>query len=1331
MSTPLLKTKLYIPPVRPELVPRLRLKQRPNRCTAGKPQALVSRRGQLVEALRQNTPNLPSLRDALTLALLVAVVLLVAACAGSTTPTLSEPKTTPTTSQPDPVLETRSPAPQVSPRQHLRFERISLEQGLSQSTVFCMLQDSQGFMWFGTEDGLNKYDGYTFTVYKNDSDDPNSLGSNWISAMLEDDSGALWIGTRDGGLDRYDRTLDQFTHYRNDPEDSTSLSDDEITALYQDPDGVLWIGTGSGGLDRFDQEYEGFIHYQHDPSDPNSPSSNAVSIIYDDQEGTLWIGTADGGLNRFDSENERWWHYVNDPSDPHSLSHDNITAISEDQSGALWVGTKGGGLDRFDQENKWFIHYQHDPDDRESLSDDEITAIYQDREGVLWIGTFFGGLNRFDSKKETFAHYQNAPGDPHSLSSNAVKSIFQDREGVLWFGTIAGGISKLSMGRWNFAHYKNDPGDPNSLGDNMVRALCQSPEGDLWIGTMFGGLDKFDRENGTWEHYRHDPDDPSSLSNDWVSAIYADHSGALWIGTRSALDRFDPETGSALGEGTFTHYQADPNGPPRSRSNNVTAIHESHEGDFWIGTEDGLFRFDRDNENWNHHYRHDPNEPQSLSNIVLSILEDQDGALWIGTVGGGLDRLDMEKETITRYQNDPDDPNSLINNFVMSTFQDQDDALWIATLGGFDRFDPATETSTHYREKDGLPNDTVYCVLEDRGGHLWLGTNNGLSRFDPHLETFTNYDVNDGLQSNEFNAGACHVSDSGEMFFGGIGGFNAFFPEYVQDNPSIPPIVLTSLVHSGEQVILDHTGEDMFEVTFEWPDNAFEFEFAALSFAHPEKNQYAYYLEGFEETWNYVGTRRNGQYTNLPGGTYTLRVKGSNNDGVWNEAGTAVKITIVPPFWQTWWFVGAAILALAGFFYGGYRLRVRNLEARSHELETQVTSRTKELSALNAVASVVSRSLDLDQVLTNALDKTLEVVEIEAGGIYLLQDDAQTLNIAVQEGLSAQIVAEVDNLKVGEGFSGQVAQTGEPLVVQDLSTDPRLTRSVMKESGFHSLAIAPLVSRGQVLGTLFVTTSGVREFSQQDVELIVSIGGQIGVAVENAKLHERAQRVAVVEERQRVARELHDSVTQSLYSLTLLAVAGQRMIQAQDLEQIAGNQARLGDLAQQALQEMRLLVYELRPLALETEGLIRALEQRLETVERRAGVQARVLVEGEIELAANLEEELYRIAQEALNNALKHARASEVLVFARVTDDSVAFEVADNGQGFDPTDIREKGGLGLIGMQERVAKIGGQLTIRSAPGEGTKVTITVPLSGPENRRSLSKGLSNHPEVTDD
>lgn len=1016
--------------------------------------------------------------------------------------------------------------PKISAGQHLRFDRISLEQGLSQSTIFCMLQDSQGFMWFGTEDGLNKYDGYTFTIYKHDPENVNSLSDNWIQAIFEDSSGMLWIGTREGGLVGYDRNLDQFMRYRNNPENPSSLSDDEITAIYQDQDGALWIGTGGGGLDRFDQENQGFVHYQNDPEDPHSLSSNSVTTIYEDQKGTLWVGTEDGGLNKFESELGQWQKYLNDPGDSYSLIHNNISAILEDQSGDLWVGTGGGGLDRFDQDNEQFIHYQHDPDKPESLSSDEIEVIFQDQEGILWIGTYGGGLNRFAPDNETFTHYQNAPGDPQSLSSDIVLSISQDREGVLWFGAIGGGLNKLDVGSWNFALFQNDSNDPNSLGDDMVRVFHQDTDGNLWVGTMFGGIDLFDRENNIWRHFYHDPNNPDSLSNNFVSAIYKDSSGAIWIGTASGLDRFDSETE------TFTHYQADPDAPPGTPTNNVRTIYESDMGEFWIGTKGGLFRFNQEKNSWSDHYYHDPDNPDSLGDDwVFSFLEDRQGRLWVGTLGGGLNLFDPENGTFIVYQNDPDDPQSLSNNFVTSIFQDRGGRLWIGTPGGLDKFEQETDTFIHYRKKDGMLNNNIYCIVEDEQEHLWFSTNQGLSMFDPQRGIFRNYTVTDGLQSNEFNGGACLVGVNGEMFFGGIDGFNTFFPEQIINNPTIPPIVLTSLAHDGEEVNFEIAIDRVTEVTFKWPDNSFEFEFAALSYAHSDRNQYAYYLEGFDEDWNEIRTRRYGKYTNLPGGTYTLRLRGSNNDGIWNEVGYSIQITIIPPFWNTWWFQVVVFIALAGVIYGGYQRRIRNLEGHSRELESQVEQRTTEL----------------------------------------------------------------------------------------METQEALRQSELEK--------------------------------------------------------------AITEERSRLARELHDSVTQSLHSSTMLAEAGQRLAGSGDIERARGYLIRLGEISQQALKEMRMLVYELRPLALREVGLAGALQQRLDIVERRSGVEVQLSVEDEFDLPPSIEEELFRVAMEALNNALKHANATTVTVILRKGErhntPCVELEIADDGSGFDFEEMGDEGGLGL------------------------------------------------------
>ncbi|MGD2179062.1 MAG: GAF domain-containing protein, partial [Anaerolineae bacterium] len=429
-----------------------------------------------------------------------------------------------------------------------------------------------------------------------------------------------------------------------------------------------------------------------------------------------------------------------------------------------------------------------------------------------------------------------------------------------------------------------------------------------------------------------------------------------------------------------------------------------------------------------------------------------------------------------------------------------------------------------------LPNNVVYGILPDGAGHLWLSTNQGLARFDPATETFQSYTSADGLQSNEFNYGAQFRAPDGELFFGGVNGINAFYPEKVGPNPYVPPVVITeirlgpprppqgaslprsadlsgpSTAGAGTEAFLGAAPNFAEEITLSYRDRVLSFEFAALHYAIPERNQYAYILEGFDRDWSYVGNRRFATYTNLPPGGYVFRVKGSNSDGVWNEEGASLVVTVIPPFWVTWWFRGIVALALAGGAVGAYRLRIRGIEARSRELETEVASRTKELASLNAIAAVLSRSLDLHEMLADALDEALEVMGIGAGGIYLLDEEAGVLTLVVQRGFSPGLVREIDRLRVGEGFSGRVVRSGEPLVVRDVSEDPRLTRMIVQEEGLRSLAVVPLSAKGQVLGTLFVITRGYRAFCDPEVQLLTSIGHQIGVAVENARLYEDTRR---------------------------------------------------------------------------------------------------------------------------------------------------------------------------------------------------------------------------------
>jgi ligand-binding sensor domain-containing protein/signal transduction histidine kinase len=1230
----------------------------------------------------------------------------------------------------------------------IKFERISLEQGLSDNTIFCITQDSKGFMWLGTHDGLNKYNGYDFTVYRHDPQDPDSLSDNIARSIYEDRLGVLWVGTDSGGLERFDRGNERFVHYQNDPDDPGSLGHNSVKAIYEDRSGVLWIGTGGGGLDRFDRETETFTHYQYDINDPNSLSHNFVTSIYQDQSGVLWIGTNGGGLNKFDQANEQFIHYQAPPddtqglddnsevsTDPHSLSNNYVMTVYQDQSGVLWIGTRGG-LDRFDIETEQFIHYRTDLDDHGSLSHNYVSTIYEDRSGVLWVGTGGGGLDRFDRENERFVHYQTNLDDPYSLSNDSVWSIYQDRSGVLWIGTGGGGLDKFDRETEKFTHYQTNLNDPHSLSHNNVTSIYKDRSGVLWIGTGGGGLNRFDRETGQFTHYQRDLSGLHSLSHNTVASIYEDQAGTLWIGTFGGLNKFDRKSEQ------FVRYENNPNDPSSLNSNNVRPICEDQFGTLWIGTNRGLARFDQETEKFTR-YQNDPNDPNSLSHDnVLSIYKDRSGTLWIGTFGGGLNEFDWENERFIRYQNDPGDLSSLSDNNIASIYQDQLGVLWVGTFGGgLNKFNWGKETFTHYRyEENGLPGDTVYGILEDDQGCLWLSTNNGLSKFNPQTETFKNYDVRAGLQGNRFNAGAYYKSSSGEMFFGGTNGFNAFYPDRITDNPYVPPVVLTSLTQDSQDAGIGKAVEDITEATFRWPNNFFEFEFAALSYVQPEKNQYAYMLEGFDQDWKYIETRRFGRYTNLPGRTYTLRVKGSNNDGVWNEDGLYVSITIVPPFWETWWFRGIFALVLVGGVIGGYRLRIRSVEMRNRELRTQVDERTRaleqrtleierrrqELEALYRADAELHRHLRLDQVLQALVDIAVDILQADKSSLMVWDDQREQLVVRFARGFRAETLAEM-TFTPDEGTVGRVATTGEPVIVEDASTDSRITKrdTMIAPEGICSFMQVPIKVGGEVFGVFSADYVHPRAFGGDEQRLFIALAQRAALAIDTAQLYEQSREVAVVQERSRLARDLHDAVTQTLFSASLIA---ETLPDLWESDQVEGRQLlrELRQLSRGALAEMRTLLLELRPAALIEASMDHLLRQLAEAVTGRTGIPVAVTVEGRCTLPADVHVALYRIAQEALNNVVKHAHASQVSVslqclpvpvyaeetclssFSQKKDqkgEGIKLCVSDDGCGFDPSQVSSDR-LGLSIIRERIQTVGAALDIESAPGSGTRIVVT-------------------------
>lgn len=853
-------------------------------------------------------------------------------CGRANLPTIT-PTSQITTTSPDvtPASLTTTPTVCYATTKEVRFDHISLEQGLSQSVILDMLQDSQGFMWFATQDGLNRYDGYEFRVFKHDQTAFNSLSTDFINALAEDQNGYIWIGTNGHGLDRYDRASGQFIHYQHNPADVNSLTDDIINDLLVDRDNTVWMGTANGGLCRLDSGR--FTCYTNDPKNSASLSHNNVQSLYEDDSGVLWVGTLDGGLNRFDRGREQFTRYQTDPNDPFSLSSNHVQVVSGDGRGRIWVGTADAGLIQFDAHTEQFTRVQSHPDERCTLTEDNISALMVDHSGILWVGTDGAGVKRVDSLTGQLDCYQNNPTDPSGINNNQVWSIYEDAAGVLWFGTFGGGLNKYDPARQKFSLFRPAPG---ALSSSQIWAFTEDKQGNLWVGSSGGGLDRYDPDTGQWRNYRFAANEPHSLAGDWVMALREDAEGYLWAGAFGAsLSRLDPHTQQ------FTHYESAPS---------VATIYEDDTGQLWIGGYGiGLGKYDRGRDTFTF-YLNDPADPFSLSdNSVVAIAAAPDGDLWLGTFSGGLNRFDPESERFSRYQHKARDETSLTNNTILSLHPDSSGFLWVGTMSGLEKFDPHSQTFSHYTEAKGLLNDTIYAILEDARGHLWFSTNMGLTRFDPQTETFTHFGQRDGLQSNEFNQSAAYQTRSGEMLFGGINGFNAFHPDLVENRTYHVPVVITDFQLFNEPVLpgddspLAQTIETTHEIELDHRADFFSFSFAALDYSVPEENQYAYILEGLDKDWNEVGPRRYASYTNVPPGEYTFRVKGSNSDGVWNETGATIHIVIPPPFWQRGWFQAIVGLGVVALVVGGVTWRVRALEGQRRQLETLVNERTGEL----------------------------------------------------------------------------------------------------------------------------------------------------------------------------------------------------------------------------------------------------------------------------------------------------------------------------------------------------------------------------------------------------
>ncbi|TAD95063.1 MAG: hypothetical protein EAZ97_16055 [Bacteroidetes bacterium] len=842
---------------------------------------------------------------------------------------------------------------------YLRFDHYTIENKISQNDIYCITQSKQGFLWFGTQDGLNKYNGYKFSVYEYEPSDSYSLSDGNITALLEDSKGVFWIGTKNGGLNRLDRATDRFASFEFSDKNPESISSNEVKCLLEDQEGNLWIGTANG-LNKMDRKSRSnktrFVIYKNDQNIETSLPNNMITSLMEDKEGNIWVGTEKGlaFLAKTKKEIPIFKNYFQQEKNENALSNDAIRSIYQDKKGNVWIGTKDG-LNLFQKQINGFKVIKNDPLNPKSISGNDISATLEDQTGTFWVATRNNGLNMLDRNDYTAKIFRHSPRHSHTLSHDDVVSLFEDRSGTLWVGTLNGGLNKLNKRIKPFVYYDPNPGKLNALGHSFSRGVYKDVEGNIWIGTASGGgegggLKKFDKKVEDIISYVHDPKNPNSISSNAIWTIYPEN-GVLWLGTNKGLSKLDLKTQK------FKNYLNDPTNPNSISHNLVYDIFRDQDSTFWIATlGGGLNRLIFDKEELVRVVVHKniPQNSNSLSsNEVTDIFKDREGIIWIGT-RDGFNKFDQKRGSFKQYKHQVDNLNSLSHNNINSITEDKDGNLLICTYGGgINIFNKKTEKFDYITEIDGLPNNVVYGILFDKKGNWWMSTNKGIASYDPKNLKFTSYAMRDGLQSNEFNRKSFHRAFDGELFFGGVNGVNAFYPERIKINHYKPDIVITEFFLYNEKVQISNDSivsplkehiDLTEEIVLNYKQNFFAFEFASLHFDIPEKNQYAYKMEGLDEHWIKADVeKRFASYTNVPAGEYVFRVKASNSDGIWNEKGKGIRIIVTPPFYRTYLFYILSFLTIIGGGYGFLKSREMRIRMRSEELEKIVTERTSEL----------------------------------------------------------------------------------------------------------------------------------------------------------------------------------------------------------------------------------------------------------------------------------------------------------------------------------------------------------------------------------------------------
>ncbi|MES2162508.1 MAG: two-component regulator propeller domain-containing protein [Pseudomonadota bacterium] len=1016
----------------------------------------------------------------------------------------------------------------------LRFEHLGIEQGLTQESVTVVLQDRHGYMWLGTQAGLNRHDGYRTTAFKNDPANTHSLLDNYIHALYEDGNGTIWIGSK-GGLDRYDPATQSFVHQFSKSGNLTVLS------IVGDGAQGLWLST-SEGLQHLDTASGKVQTLRHSAADADSLVDDHIGPLARDAFGNLWVGTA-SGLDMLKAGGHKFQHWsARDGVAPSS----NIQSLSIGADGVLWAGTMQG-LQAWRLTRDGAERVPLAPAD--DLHEQRITALLHDSDGVLWAGSFSDGLKRRDPVTRHFYTYRHNSQDRHGVGDNQISALYQDRTGTLWVGNWYTGLDWVDLTSGGFERYTEYPGVMPSISNNKVRVITGAGPNKYWLGTG-NGLTLLDTAKGETEVWHHDERDPASLPGDQIQAIETDRRGRLWVGSVTGLARRD------TAGGPFTRVVLD--AEPAAAT--IQRIVVDRGGVIWVASRAGLHRIDPHTgavSTW----RHDAADPNSLDGRIYSLMEDSHGVLWVGTENG-LDRFDRASGAFRHYRHEPGKADSLSHKRVHYTYEDDKGRLWIGTAAGLCRAEQGADGELHFRffpTSSGRAPDPVGAILGDDHGRLWISSTSGVAMLNPDTGAFKEYTSRDGLIDGSYFIGSGYKAADGTLFFGGLSGVTAFQPSRIHDNPHAPPVSITDFSIFNQSILTGQTRSDVLEkgpiyeaktLRLGYRDAVFSFEFAGLHYADPQRNRYAYQLEGFDPQWVTADAgKRFATYTNLDAGRYVFRVKAANKDGVWSSEPVAMEVIIAPPLWKTWWFRLLMLSLVLGGVYLLFRIRIRMLVNQKHALEAEVGNRTRELvqqkdaierqkrevehqkesvelahrniSLLSDIGRRITANLDSEAIMTMLYQQVHALMDASVFGIGIYRPKEEVIEYPFAMEKGKRYAPYTRSMREPNQLAVWCITHAQEVFINDLEHDyQRYIEHLELVSGAddmgtledgslptepRSLIYVPISVAGQVRGVITVHSSRANAYQRIDLDMLTTLASYVAVAFANADSYRQLQ----------------------------------------------------------------------------------------------------------------------------------------------------------------------------------------------------------------------------------